>query len=224
MLFKAGFTIDDLMIQLAPPCKTILVKCIWLDNDRECSELFQTSKSVMGICCSFNYNGVKDKLRIQGEQQGGMHYAYGAGQHAGLTVILNTQQLEYFAPVRPMYGIWAMFHDPEDYPDMGLQTALVEPRQLVTVMLEAQVVESLDDVRWISVENRQCWFDDEVAVVHSSPDYSYHTCITECRMKVLQEKCGCIPFFYPLFDESSHVCTLLDTDCLKRYRRKYLLS
>lgn len=35
-----------------------------------------------------------------------MHYAYGAGQHAGLTVILNTQQLEYFAPVRPMYGIW----------------------------------------------------------------------------------------------------------------------
>jgi amiloride-sensitive sodium channel len=94
-----------------------------------------------------------------------------------------------------------MFHDPEDYPDMGLQTALVEPRQLVTVMLEAQVVESVNDVRWINVENRQCWFDDEVAVVHSSPVYSYHTCITECRMKVLQDNCGCIPFFYPFFSQ-----------------------
>jgi amiloride-sensitive sodium channel len=94
-----------------------------------------------------------------------------------------------------------MFHDPEDYPDTGLQTALVEPGRLVTVTLEAQVVESVDDVRWISVKNRHCWFDDEVVVVHSTPDYSYQTCITECRMKVFQDKCGCTPFFYPLFSQ-----------------------
>jgi hypothetical protein len=94
-----------------------------------------------------------------------------------------------------------MFHDPKDYPDTGLHTALVEPGQLVTVMLEAQVIQSMDTVRRINVESRQCWFDDEVAVVQSSPTYSFQTCITECRMKVFQEKCGCIPFFYPLFGQ-----------------------
>jgi hypothetical protein len=95
----------------------------------------------------------------------------------------------------------AVFHDPEDYPDNGQHTALVEPRRLVTVMLEAQVIESVYTVRWIDVASRRCWFDDEVAVVRSSPSYSFQTCITECRMKVLQEKCGCIPFFYPLFGQ-----------------------
>jgi amiloride-sensitive sodium channel len=95
----------------------------------------------------------------------------------------------------------AMFHDPEDYPDAGLHTALVEPRQVVSVMLEAQVIESVNTVRWIDVDSRRCWFDDEVAVMQSSPSYSFQTCITECRMKVLQEKCGCIPFFYPLFGQ-----------------------
>jgi amiloride-sensitive sodium channel len=93
----------------------------------------------------------------------------------------------------------AMFHDPDDYPDSGIQRALVEPGRVVTVQLDAQVIESTSNVRRITVENRKCWFDDEVAVVQSSPSYSFQTCITECRMKVFEEKCGCIPFFYPLF-------------------------
>lgn len=84
---------------------------------------------------------------------------------------------------------------------MGLQPVLVEPGQQVTVMMDAQVVESVTDVRWVSVENRKCWFNDEVSVVQSSPGYSYRTCITECRMEVLQEKCGCTPFFYPFFSK-----------------------
>jgi amiloride-sensitive sodium channel len=92
----------------------------------------------------------------------------------------------------------AMFHDPEDYPDSGLKTALVEPGRLVTVKLEAQIIESVNDVRRVNVDSRQCWFDDEVAVVQSSPSYSVDNCITECRIKVFQENCGCIPFFYPL--------------------------
>jgi hypothetical protein len=95
----------------------------------------------------------------------------------------------------------ALFHDPEDYPDTGIQMALVEPGRVTTVILEAQVVESVSDVRWISVQNRQCWFDDEVAVVHTSATYSYYNCLTECRMKALQDKCDCIPFFYPLISQ-----------------------
>jgi hypothetical protein len=35
-----------------------------------------------------------------------MHFAYGAGQHAGLTLVLDAKQAEYFAPMQPMTGIW----------------------------------------------------------------------------------------------------------------------
>ncbi|XP_069669416.1 pickpocket protein 11-like [Periplaneta americana] len=113
----------------------------------------------------------------------------------------------------------ALFHDPLDYPETSLQTALIEPKQMVTVLLGAEVIESVDDVRWLSVAQRSCWFDDEVTVVGSSEDYSYQTCITECRMRVLLEKCNCTPFFYPLFNTSSRVCSLVDTNCLRSYRR-----
>jgi hypothetical protein len=42
----------------------MLVECIWLDEKSDCSDLFEAAKSVMGICCSFNYNGVKENLRL----------------------------------------------------------------------------------------------------------------------------------------------------------------
>jgi hypothetical protein len=43
---------------------------------------------------------------VQHDQEGNIHYAYGAGEHAGLTVVLDTQQPQYFAPLQPMIGIW----------------------------------------------------------------------------------------------------------------------
>jgi hypothetical protein len=43
---------------------------------------------------------------VKHAEEGHMRYAYGAGMHAGLTVVLNTQQLGYFAPMQPMTGIW----------------------------------------------------------------------------------------------------------------------
>ena len=43
---------------------------------------------------------------MQQHQEGKMHYAYGAGKHAGLTIVLDAKQFEYFAPMQPTTGIW----------------------------------------------------------------------------------------------------------------------
>jgi hypothetical protein len=43
---------------------------------------------------------------VQQDQLGKMHYAYGAGQHAGLSIVLDAKEAEYFAPLQPMTGIW----------------------------------------------------------------------------------------------------------------------
>ena len=48
----------------------------------------------------------KRHFSVQQDQQGKMHYAYGAGRHAGLTLVLDAKQVEYFAPLQPMTGIW----------------------------------------------------------------------------------------------------------------------
>ncbi|KAJ9578620.1 hypothetical protein L9F63_005110 [Diploptera punctata] len=95
--------------------------------------------------------------------------------------------------------IKVLFHDPLDYPETSLDTTMVEPKKMVTVSLNAQAVESVSEVRSLSVSQRQCWFNGEEEVLKSTNEYSYQTCITECRIRVLSEKCGCIPFFYPLY-------------------------
>ena len=43
---------------------------------------------------------------VQHDQHHQIHFAYGAGRHAGLTLVLDAKQIEYFAPLQPMTGIW----------------------------------------------------------------------------------------------------------------------
>lgn len=54
----------------------------------------------------YRLNVIKCYFSAKGEEGARIRYVYGAGRHAGLTVVLNTMLLEYFAPLEPMYGIW----------------------------------------------------------------------------------------------------------------------
>jgi len=63
-----------------------------------------TELFVLLVNCMINIP--KCCFSVQQDQQGKMHFAYGAGQHAGLTLVLDAKQAEYFAPMQPMTGIW----------------------------------------------------------------------------------------------------------------------
>jgi len=51
-------------------------------------------------------NTPKCCFSVQQDQRHKMHFASGAGRHAGLTMVLDAKQVEYFAPLQPMTGIW----------------------------------------------------------------------------------------------------------------------
>ncbi|PSN41205.1 hypothetical protein C0J52_04177, partial [Blattella germanica] len=93
-----------------------------------------------------------------------------------------------------------LIHDPISYPETSVRIIPVEPNQLFSAILDAQAVESSSDVRMISINQRQCWFEDEAISVESDVEYNFKNCITECRMKVIREECGCTPFYYPPFN------------------------
>ena len=46
--------ISSLMRTLAPDCKRMIVMCRWQGEFRNCSEMFTSSKTDDGFCCSFN--------------------------------------------------------------------------------------------------------------------------------------------------------------------------
>ncbi|XP_015185582.1 PREDICTED: pickpocket protein 28-like [Polistes dominula] len=57
-----GFTVDRLMYELMQPCKSMLLRCAWLGQKLNCSDIFKAVKSREGYCCAFNYHYYLDRL------------------------------------------------------------------------------------------------------------------------------------------------------------------
>lgn len=53
-LIGMGFTIQSFFRASMQPCKAMLKKCIWYNQQMPCEKLFYITKSVEGFCCSFN--------------------------------------------------------------------------------------------------------------------------------------------------------------------------
>ena len=54
------------------------------------------------------------------------------------------------------------------------------------------------------IGRRNCLFKDERKIKESEvsifKDYSQENCFLECRARLLLEKCGCLPYYYPPLD------------------------
>ena len=59
-------------------------------------------------------------------------------------------------------------------------------------------------IRDFDVQARNCLFEDERDEPNSQvtmfKHYSEENCLLECRAKHLMDKCGCLPYYYPNFE------------------------
>lgn len=54
-VFRAnGFTIEKIFQSIEPSCSEIILKCKWEETNVPCENLFVTSPTRDGYCCSFN--------------------------------------------------------------------------------------------------------------------------------------------------------------------------
>ena len=53
-LDKMGRSVSRLMRLVAPDCKRMMLVCRWHGEYQNCSELFESTKTDDGFCCSFN--------------------------------------------------------------------------------------------------------------------------------------------------------------------------
>lgn len=73
---------------------------------------------------------------------------------------------------------------------------------------------SLEDLRYLSPQQRNCRFDDE-PLTNNLPAYSTGLCSMECRHRLALDLCGCKPFFYNFLP--GKVCNMEGLLCLSRY-------
>jgi len=163
-----------------------------------CGKLFEQSSSSEGYCCSFNYNpinveadrsNVKAKLRTSG-----------AGRHTGLSVTIDVEPQHYLSPTRSFVGAEILIHDSTDFPETSMTSTTVQPGEDVNVAISPAVVVSTADIGELSMKLRQCWFSHE-RKLRNTHEYSFASCMTECRVDAIINRCHCIPFFYPELSE-----------------------
>ncbi|OAD62316.1 Sodium channel protein Nach, partial [Eufriesea mexicana] len=231
-----GYTVERLMLELMHPCNLLLVRCSWLGQLYDCNKIFKTVKSNEGFCCGFNYHFIDDdnvkyswlNITMDGNSLGAsnssdllpdincLQQVPGTGRDVGLAVALNIDADNYKSSVRQFVGATILIHDPFDYPDVGAQSATLQPGHVMTMTLAGTKIESSKDIQNIPLLKRMCLFDGETP---GERRYSYQTCISECIQQKIYGSCGCLPFFFPDNHPQERTCYLTDVDCILARRR-----
>ncbi|XP_017760977.1 PREDICTED: sodium channel protein Nach-like [Eufriesea mexicana] len=198
--YNGYYSITDLMKRLTPRCSSMLLKCRFHNEKRNCSDIFAFRKTQDGFCCTFNYatkgddtlldNGVNhrlDSMKVNNLTEDG-----------GLSVLLEPFLDDYFYPIFPSPGWKVTIFNPYDYPDMasgGVIDFLVSPREHRRVEIEAIMFNSTKSITAYPLEKRGCVFEDEMTSLRMF--YTYSDCIVDCKTADIWKSCGCVPFFLP---------------------------
>lgn len=66
----------------------------------------------------------------------------------------------------------------------------------VDLLISMQQIYTNEDVKQLSVGQRKCVFPGELKLDYSDGDYTFTSCMKECRLENCLKYCDCIPPFY----------------------------
>jgi acid-sensing ion channel, other len=87
----------------------------------------------------------------------------------------------------------------------------IDLRKSFVRTLRYEEIKSDSDVRKIEIKGRRCLFTDE-SNGNYYQNYTKNLCKMSCRIQNALNKCGCVPYFYPLIKEKK--CNLNGMICL----------
>ncbi|XP_066261791.1 pickpocket protein 28-like [Euwallacea similis] len=215
------------MSTLAVPCEQLLRNCTWNSVKKNCSDLFETRITESGFCCVFNYIRTTKEVNFLGNENRNILKEPlkfpGVGWDRGLAVTINTNSSDYFYTTLATRGSLLKFFLTQDFPDFSsgsMKQIIVREKQEVLVDITANALITDTDIRWMSLKKRDCKYRDEDT--SQAGTYSSSNCIVDCRTKVIQVLCECIPFMQPFEHThgSDRVCNLVDLLCLNKHRSK----
>ncbi|XP_065080771.1 sodium channel protein Nach-like [Ochlerotatus camptorhynchus] len=228
MLGGLGYTPAKMLLELNQPCESLIKYCYWLGTEVSCAKFFQTTKTHVGFCCSFNVDKsmyVDNKSPMRSFPPPNIRLS-GAGKNVGLSVMVDIAPEKYMAPTKSYYGAEVFVHSPRDFPaDSDFEDTL-QPGWDVDFCVTPIPIESSDSLKRVPLQQRQCFMPNE-GTLQSHNRFSLNLCMSECRLRTIIKLCSCVPFFYADFNisevEGVSICTLKNVNCLRHFR-KYFFS
>ena len=112
---------------------------------------------------------------------------------------------------KPLRVHYIKLHSPKDYPQMMQKTIPIPASKYVVVVVKPSVIIASDNIRRLSVEKRQCYFENERELSFFR-QYTQANCYLECRTNFTIRRCACVNFNMPR-NSSTPVCGLNRLKC-----------
>uniref|UniRef100_A0A1I8N4R5 Amiloride-sensitive sodium channel n=1 Tax=Musca domestica TaxID=7370 RepID=A0A1I8N4R5_MUSDO len=184
-------------------CEDVLTECKYRDEPIKCCEAFKPVYTEHGYCFAFN-------SRFQSTEDadinsGSPHDLYETDKKWALFFVPNSTVKIYIFSNEEYFG-----------QDFNPQIEWSE-NEVVEVRISKKNTYTTDDARQLSIGQRKCIFHDEIKLKYFPEEYTFSSCMKECRMKKAIKLCKCLPPFYkPIANVK--MCGLNDLDCLTDYR------
>ncbi|KAK7495306.1 hypothetical protein BaRGS_00013488 [Batillaria attramentaria] len=162
--------------------------CVYRITSYPCDELFTRTVTDLGVCYTFNAD--KDRERRNTTDSGSLN---------GLRVILNIEQDNYYYSTYSQSGIKVVLHEPDEAPIMLNRGFFVRPGTCTDVAIRREQTFRLA-YPYKAFGHSYC-VDTEAAdfetplTRYQNFSYSGITCLRDCFVGRLVEKCGCRHFY-----------------------------
>ncbi|KAH8278519.1 hypothetical protein KR018_004355 [Drosophila ironensis] len=222
------FDTRRIMRMLTPRCHNYVLKCTLANVDIPCFSrtAFQESLTMYGPCCTFNVENTLKQRNFKNRL---------ASSELGLTVVLNSSHVDYFAPILNTNGYIVLVHSANDFASVSSSGTLeMFPGQGEDTYMQiyARVVDTDDSLKSFSPFGRRCYFNNEMHLPNHDELgnsmkylYTFPNCITRCRIRSIVALCRCLPFQMPLqlVENLDGVvyCTLGHLSCINQYLFKW---
>ncbi|KAK7603514.1 hypothetical protein V9T40_003513 [Parthenolecanium corni] len=196
----------SIMKKVMRNCQDWLHDCYFIGVQKNCCNIFSPVLTDAGFCYTFNSTYIDDDFINKTLPEVKIQYVYETD--SDLAMIFDANDVEK-NPIKVYLHSSSEKIISDDIPHLKwakrIDTLLFSPKETYTT----------EDVRQLSIQQRHCVFPDEIPLM-TDAIYSFGACLTECRMRISQRICDCVPIFYPEIGEYKH-CTWSKTSCIIRH-------
>ncbi|XP_023247310.1 pickpocket protein 19-like [Copidosoma floridanum] len=194
-----SINITEVLINLMPKCDQLFHECTWINEKKNCCDLFDIEKTELGMCYSFNSLTTTEKNIVE------PYTTNNFGSGSGLQIMITNEKLNHVVEKEKDTSFYFLSH-----PKVKTKRSrMVRYGVKYDVAIKFTAVHSSDEILELeNTNNPPCKYDNG--------QYFRDNCLNNCAQKNIQLLCGCnLELFYER-DDNIQECTISDLECISK--------
>lgn len=190
-------------------CNETFDVCKYRDEEIRCCEHFFPVYSEHGLCFSFNPRYTDEATKEWVLSSFDLH---SVSHRIHFLIFSHVRNLnEKYHELFETDKKWALFFTPKREAKIFVHSHLEnfgwdfrphviwEPDFAAELLISMKQTYTTEDAKQLTIGQRKCIFPDEIKLEFYEGEYTFTSCMKECRIRKCLKFCGCIPPFYRPF-------------------------